>query len=237
MTFIIGIDPGKKGGIAIIPVYDFRGTTTISLEKVTLKDITVVLEAFRREDAQVDVYLENPSLPFMNLNNRDSAGKARHFSVQAYTKLYRSIGQLEGVCHAFGYIPTLISPVKWQNALNTRTKGNKRVTLDLAKRLFPFLSRTGQKGQQISQVTHAVADALLIALYGYLLVSDRKYWVKEIKNTLDLTKFIKKEVITNHEKRNEHKPLSLRTGSISPVTGRKLPPRGRKLPPRARSAK
>lgn len=234
MSFIVGIDPGKTGGIAIIPAYDFRGTSTMKLEKCSIGDIASLLEGFRQEDAHVDVFLENPSLPFANFNNRDASGKARSFSVQAYTKLYRSIGQLEGVCHAFGYIPTLISPIKWQNALGTRTKGNKRVTLDAAKQLFPFLARTGAKGQEISEVTHAVADALLIALYGYLSVSDRKYWTREVKSFIDPTKFTPKRTKNDHVRPIQPPKLPDRTRLIGTSSGRKLSPRGRKLPPRAR---
>jgi hypothetical protein len=234
MAFVIGIDPGKKGGVAIIPVYDFRGTSTISLEKTTLQDLVGILEGFKSEDAQVDIFLENPSLPFMNFNNRDALGNARKFSVQAYTKLYRSIGQLEGVCNAFGYIPTLISPIKWQNALETRTKGNKRVTLDLAKTLFPFLSRVGAKGQQISEVTHAVADALLIGLYGYLQVSNPKYWTREVKNRINPVNFIKKEGKKTHVRLVQQPSVPDRIGPVGVTSRRKMPPRGRKLPPRAR---
>lgn len=47
------------------------------------------------------------------------------------------------------------TPQKWQQALGCRSKGDKNVTKRRAQELFPK-----------SKVTHAIADALLLAEYG-----------------------------------------------------------------------
>lgn len=49
----------------------------------------------------------------------------------------------------------LVSPVRWQNALGCRTKGDKNITKRRAQQIFPNI-----------QITHAIADALLLAEYG-----------------------------------------------------------------------
>jgi hypothetical protein len=46
----------------------------------------------------------------------------------------------------------LVLPVKWQTAMSCRTKGDKNVSKARAQQLFPDV-----------KVTHAIADALLIA--------------------------------------------------------------------------
>jgi crossover junction endodeoxyribonuclease RuvC len=48
-----------------------------------------------------------------------------------------------------------VSPQKWQKAMGCMTRGDKNVSKAAAQRLFPAL-----------KITHAVADALLIAEYG-----------------------------------------------------------------------
>jgi hypothetical protein len=232
MAYVIGIDPGAKGGVAIIPVYDFRGTVTHSLAKTELSDLADMLRDYREADTHIDIYLENPQLPPFNLNNKN-----QRFSVQAHNKLARSVGRLEGVIVAFGYVPTLLTPQKWQNALETRTKGDKKVTHALARRLFPFLERTGKQGQPISLVTHDVADALLIALYGYIHVSERKYWTKEVKGHVNPTKFPGKERKKLDEHLQQLRTLPDGLGLVRADSRRKVPPRSRKVPPRARFTK
>jgi crossover junction endodeoxyribonuclease RuvC len=48
-----------------------------------------------------------------------------------------------------------ITPLKWQKFLGCMTKGDKNVSKAAAQRLFPDI-----------KVTHAIADALLIAEYN-----------------------------------------------------------------------
>jgi hypothetical protein len=48
-----------------------------------------------------------------------------------------------------------VSPVKWQKVMGCLSKGDKNVTKAAAQRLFPDI-----------KITHAIADALLIAEYG-----------------------------------------------------------------------
>jgi len=184
-VLVIGIDPGANGGIAIIPVYAFHETKTIALADYTLYQIADMFKEIRygspdisdqeyRLDTQVEVFLEEPQLP------RFTPKKAQ-FSVQAHNKLGRSLGQLEGLCIAMNWRVNGLSPQKWQNALGCKTGGDKNVSKSFAEAAFPFLTRTSAKGIVSSRgvgtvrsaVTHAIADALLIAAYGYLQYTTR----------------------------------------------------------------
>jgi hypothetical protein len=66
-----------------------------------------------------------------------------------------SFGHLEMALTAAGIPFTRIRPQVWQKELGCLTKGDKNVTKRKAQELFPSL-----------KVTHATADALLIAKYG-----------------------------------------------------------------------
>ncbi len=169
----IGIDPGCKGGICVINQYEARNIMTISLDHVQLSDIAYYFSEIRREDEKAIVYLENPSLPPTNINRESGTGA----NIQGYTKLYRSLGQLEGICIAFGYIPELINPRTWQSRLGVLTGGDKNVTKNEAIKLFPFYA----KREGVTRVTHDIADAMLIALLCYLDHIDPKYIIGEFK--------------------------------------------------------
>jgi hypothetical protein len=190
--FIIGIDPGLSGGIAIIPLYSFKETIVYSLADYSLAQLAVIFQEYRAgggpqytnsthnsapnpttyidseipPDTHCEIFLEEPQLPMLNTHN------SNNFSVQAHKKLARSLGQLEGICIAAGYPPNLVSPRKWQGFLACLSKGDKNITKNLAIKCFPFLNRECKsgpnKGLPVSTITHATADALLIALYGYL---------------------------------------------------------------------
>lgn len=175
---IIGIDPGASGGVAYMDTRDFGRTVAYSLKKFTLVDLIDLLRGL--EDEQVQVYLENPNLPMFNKHTQNN------FNVQAHSKLNRSIGQLEGVCIACGRKPVLISPIKWQNRLQCRTKGDKNVSKRKAIQCFPFMTKVVKSsGEEVSRITHDIADALLIALYGYLENVEARYIPRHLRSIDD----------------------------------------------------
>jgi hypothetical protein len=64
-------------------------------------------------------------------------------------------GHLEMALTAAGIPFTRVRPQIWQKELNCLTGGQKNITKQRAQELFPSI-----------KVTHAIADALLIAKYG-----------------------------------------------------------------------
>lgn len=199
---IIGIDPGVQGGMAIIPLYAFKQTQVFSFTEHTLFDIVHLFREIRygsegpdgkyRKDTPVEVFLENPRMPATNQHT------GKNFNLSAHQVLGRSVGQLEGICIAHDWQPNLISPQKWQNGLDCKTGGDKNVSKDKAQEIFHFLYRRSADGTPHTLITHYVADALLIGLYGYL------HYATHVPNTVkqnvpakQLAKFKTRPVPTN----------------------------------------
>ena len=220
MTYIVGIDPGEHGAVAIIPAYAFRGVIAMSMDKNTMSDIYLYLSELRggsvwqrakpviplkrelnyirargpaipkeeNDDTGMEIYLEEPgAIVVNNLVTKDSKGKkdstkALLAGMAASRSLGRSVGQWEGISTALHILPTLVAPKKWQGRLKCPTRGDKRISLNLAKKVFWFL--TNAKGE--STITHSTADALLIALYGYLQTANPKYIPKSVADNIPI---------------------------------------------------
>ena len=143
----IGIDPGKSGGIAWI---DETGKACVEKMPDTLADlwelvnsITGGFVSFRASNALMfKAYIEQiSSSPQMGV-------------VSAFT-FGNGYGHLEMALTAAGIPFERVRPQAWQKAMGCMSKGEKNVTKRKAQELFPQI-----------KVTHATADALLIATYG-----------------------------------------------------------------------
>ena len=133
---IIGIDPGKSGGIAFFfeqgpVVYPLPETMTDTMDLLLGEDLS---RAF--------AYIEKVhSSPQMGVTSAFTFG-------QGYGALLMLL-----TCKGIPF--EQVTPQKWQKALGCMSKGDKNVTKRRAQELFPGL-----------KVTHATADALLIGEYG-----------------------------------------------------------------------
>lgn len=123
------------------------------------------------------VFLKNEeaiACPFKNLTEKDIADlfispviSGDHFAVMEAVhsmpkqgvsssfKFGRNFGLLLGILYTQSIPFVLVSPQKWQKALGCLSHGDKNITKSAAQRLFPNM-----------KITHAVADALLLAEYG-----------------------------------------------------------------------
>lgn len=133
---IIGIDPGKNGGIA---VYTEGVMQAWGMPK-TEADIAELLGDFARSGSFV--LLEKVhSMPKQGVKSTFTFG-------QGY-------GFLRG-CLVARRIPfDDVAPSTWQRSLGCLTKGDKNVTKQKAQQLYPDLD-----------ITHKTADAILIAEYA-----------------------------------------------------------------------
>lgn len=139
---IVGIDPGLNGGLSILDTYrPLRSQipTILSFRNLAPHDIAEFLSQKQPDEA----WLEKAGLHPKN-------GK------QSYYQSGRNLGILEGILTALHIKIEYISPMIWQNSLDCRTKGDKNVSKSKAALFFPKV-----------KVTHGIADALLISLYGY----------------------------------------------------------------------
>jgi Holliday junction resolvasome RuvABC endonuclease subunit len=131
----LGIDPGKNGGLAIV---GSDGSAIATRMPATERDIYDWLNDRPRPSHAV---LEKVhSTPQMGVKSAFTFG--------------RGYGSLVMVLTAWGIPFTEVTPAKWQRHLGCLTKGDKNVTKARAQQLYPELP-----------ITHATADALLIARY------------------------------------------------------------------------
>ena len=135
----IGVDPGQSGGVAV--VFGENGGVAWPLRKMTERDISDLFVELRYKRVAMAVIEKVHSMP--------KQGVASSF------KFGVNYGFLRGMLCAHRLRFTEVTPAKWQRVMECRTKGDKNVTKARAQQLFPDL-----------KITHATADALLIAEYG-----------------------------------------------------------------------
>jgi hypothetical protein len=142
----LGLDPGVTGGIAAIS----NGIALAFKMPETDRDILDLLRAVAPVQGQARAVIEkvNPGV-FARPGHERKMGVVSAFT---FGGGYRALKMALTACD-IPYDEAL--PVKWQNALSCRSKGNKNITKARAQQLFP----------QVKKVTHAIADALLIAEY------------------------------------------------------------------------
>jgi len=144
MSTIIGIDPGQSGGIAILR----DGTTEAYKMPETPRSIADFLEGFQG-DSDTFAFLEKVhAMPRQG--------------IASTAKFMRGVGVLDGILTAYEIPFDEVTPQRWQKEMGCMTKGDKNVSKRRAQQLFPML-----------KITHALADALLIAEYGRRVTAQR----------------------------------------------------------------
>lgn len=138
---ILGIDPGQSGGLAWID----GPKCYVEKMPATLRDLWDLINTGPEvgHGGSRFAYLEK-------VHAMPKQGVASTF------KFGRGFGNLEMALVAAGIPYEYVTPQKWQKALGCLSKGDKNVTKRKAQELFPG----------VPKITHAIADALLIAEYG-----------------------------------------------------------------------
>lgn len=138
----IGIDPGKSGGIASMAGFSILNPLTIKLSETPSDVVEWLWSTVGIGSCPARAIIEQVhATPQMGVTSAFSFG--------------RSYGWLLGVLDALRIPYEFVSPQKWQKALGCLSKGDKNATKAAAQRLWPNL-----------RITHAIADALLLAEYG-----------------------------------------------------------------------
>ena len=141
---VIGIDPGKSGGIAWI---DETGKACVEKMPDTLKDLW---ELISNISGYYGIYKIDCVAYLEQVSSSPGMGV-----VSAFT-FGNGFGHLEMALTAAGIPFERVRPQIWQKAMGCMTKGDKNVSKRKAQELFPEI-----------KITHATADALLIAKYGH----------------------------------------------------------------------
>ena len=140
MNCIMGIDPGKSGGVALLT----PDGSLVYVEKFNNKTLTDLIEVF-----QTMVYQYNCFCYIENVHAMPKQGVVSVF------KFGQNYGSLLTFLTCFKIPYEKVTPAKWQRALGCLSGGDKNVTKAKAQELFPGF-----------KITHAIADSLLIAEYG-----------------------------------------------------------------------
>lgn len=135
VSSFLGIDPGVKGGIALVQdgwadAWMLAGMT----EHDVSERVQNLLLRFTIKSALIEKVQSFPQM-----------------SKPASFKLGQSYGFLRGLLVAHQIRFEDIPPGRWQQYMRCKSGGDKRITKAAAQRLFPHLS-----------ITHDTADALLI---------------------------------------------------------------------------
>jgi hypothetical protein len=150
MKSILGVDPGVNGGIAWIT----DGKPCVEKMPDTLQDLWDLLCDIKQGQGlspglRLSVAVEGCKAYIEQVHSSPQMGVKSAFTFgQGY-------GRLEMALTAAGVPFERVRPQAWQKALGCLTKGDKNVSKRRAQELYPQL-----------KITHATADALLIATYG-----------------------------------------------------------------------
>lgn len=137
MTYI-GCDPGKSGGIAWICGSEVRAAKMPE----TIQDVWNLFGSIVKES----------TVPIVAGLEAVSAMPGQ--GVTSCFTFGNGFGHLEMALTGWGITFDRIRPQKWQKYLGCLTGGDKNVSKAKAQELFPQM-----------KITHAIADALLIAEY------------------------------------------------------------------------
>lgn len=151
MIFYMGIDPGWSGAVALIS----EGGTVVEFAnfgKMTPTDVSLFIREQKNRVAlcTIEQVCGRPTIVEV-----DGKKEVRNPSLKSVNNFMECYGMLQGFVIAHGIPLHKVIPMKWQKYMGCLTRGDKNVSKRKAQELFPLVD-----------ITHANADALLIAEYG-----------------------------------------------------------------------
>ena len=136
---VLGVDPGWTGGAALL---DDFGAVAEYHGFATMTESDIIATMIRMTAHASVCYIEKV-----------------HSMPQMSSKAVFSFGMIYGLLRGsiVGRVRMIeVTPQAWQKSLGCLTKGDKNISKAKAQQLFPGI-----------KITHATADALLIAYYGF----------------------------------------------------------------------
>lgn len=147
---ILGIDPGVRGGLAVLRADGSVAHVAAFDPDGTESDVAVAMK----------VAVDNLGIAGGGQCFMEKVGYIAGDGGQGAFTFGRIVGLIRGCLLTRGIYPHDVYPTMWQTALGCLTGGNKNISKRRAKELFPE-----------QKMTHAIADALLISEYGRRRVS------------------------------------------------------------------
>ncbi len=162
MPIVIGIDPGKKGGITAVLDGEVIRSDPMPIDS----DGDVCAFGIRSILHQIDYDNPCPQSIVVFVEN------VHAMKGQGVTSMFtfgRGFGKILGVCAGIRIVPNLVSPQRWKKAIMIPSDGGDETKA--CKRLFPKHSFIAPRGR----VPHSgMQDAALIALYGLKVCEQKK---------------------------------------------------------------
>ena len=144
--YIIGIDPGALGGIAVLD-----GTSGELVECVKMPSTPMdILNYLKNWNGCSLCYLEDVGNGMPGQSSKATATFARHN------------GHLEMALLSLGISTVKVSPAKWQKALGLSGKKGESKTSHKNR-----IKAWAQQRFPQQKITLAISDAIAIAVYGY----------------------------------------------------------------------
>lgn len=151
----IGIDPGKKGGYAIIDSYNPN------------PDLRLIVKPWDDAEFRYDMYsicLDNEPLKQDHIVCAvEKVGAMPHQGVVSMFNFGASYGFIQGVLTAYGIPYQLVPPGVWKREFSIVQKG-KTGSVDVCKRLFPDVSLFPT--ERCRKESDGMSDALCLAEYA-----------------------------------------------------------------------
>jgi hypothetical protein len=141
----IGIDNGSSGAIATLR----SDGSVFRVDPMPPTDVDLYALLGALGPASLAPYLAGPAHVFAYLEHAQAFPK---MGVTGAFNYGRGYGAVQMALVAAGIAFDIVTPRKWQAALGSLTGGDKNVSKRRAQQLFPGMT-----------ITHAIADALLIA--------------------------------------------------------------------------
>lgn len=159
---VIGVDPGKQGGIAI---YE-RGVESIKTVKMP-ESAEEMAELFRyyRDNFRPIAFLEK-----LNLHRDDMSIPGKVFGIQ---KLMANFEQLKTALELVGIPYCLVHPLSWEHRLGLRQKGLREEKAERKRRYAAYAGRL----YPLHRVTLWNSDAILLMHFGRAVLANDLQWV------------------------------------------------------------
>lgn len=144
---VLGIDPGKSGGLALV---NGDGLQTWPMPMAgNVPDTLELSVIFRAYKPDVIVLEKVHSMPGQGVSSTFTFG--------------RGYGRLEGIAEALAIRVELISPQRWKNLVLTDTAKDKEAAIEYCRRRYPSLNLVLPRCRKPHE---GIADAICIAEAG-----------------------------------------------------------------------
>ena len=160
---IVGIDPGKNGGIATITKTavqegNKKGYEDIQIEKTICWDDENFINFIKNNNSNIQIVMV------------EKVWGQKWDTPKTAFSLGHSLGFIEAILQAFSVPYQLVPPQRWKKEYSLNS--DKQKSIDCCKKLFPKVNL--KRTERCTKDHDGMAEALLIAEYGRRHFNDKR---------------------------------------------------------------